>query len=151
MAYNDLDVQNIRLPDPINAGEITVISNDLSVILVLNVSETPLSEILDEVAAIENLVNLATFLNNPASSDTEPSKSQISNVQLQRLFDTHRCDLDAAIDNVSPSTASNNDDVANHVRQIQSHMEEVLKKSNDQVLSNAATNFISRTSELNFL
>ncbi len=79
VAYNDLDEQNITVPDPINPGEISDISNDLSVIQILNVLETPLSEILDEVTAVENLLNLATLSNTPASFDREPSRSQISN------------------------------------------------------------------------
>ncbi len=144
MTFNDLNMDTITMPDLINAGEVTVISNDSAVIKALNVPETPLNDILAEVSGIENAINLATMLNSSAEFDIEPSREQISISQLQNLFDCHRGSSNALEEDSSLFVTNNNRDIATHVNDIKYHMD-VMKHAEGPVLSTAVSDFISRS------
>ncbi len=146
-----MTTEQITLSDLINAGEISVLSNDIAVLQAQSAPQTPLSEILEEIESIDNATNLALLLNAPALLDVELSRSEISDSQLQDLFDSHRTNSSPDLAG-SPSTATDNStDVANHVSEIKTHIEEVLKHNDDQLQSSAAADFINRAEELKLI
>ncbi len=145
---NDMNVKHITRSDPINAGEIRGLSNDLAVIQAQSVQQTPLSRIVEEIEGIDNAVNLATSLNRLALFDVEPSRSEISDSQLQDLFDSHRTNLSTDLSSSPSADTGNRVDVSNHISKIKNHMEEVLKQIDDRFLCTAAADFINRAEEL---
>ncbi len=102
------------------------------------------------MSRIENAINLATLLNSSAKFDIEPSREQISISQLQNIFDCHRGNSNALEEDSALAATNDNSDIATHVNDIKYHMEEVMKHAEDQVLSSAVSDSITRAKVLGF-
>ncbi len=136
------------LSGPIDTCEISGLSSDIADFQGQNAPQTPLSEILGEIEHIGNAVNLSLLLNAPALLDDESSCSEISDSQLQALFDSHCSNSSPDLSCSSSAATENGVYVAIRISEIKTHINEVLKQCDDKILSSAAADFINTAEEL---
>ena len=88
-AVPQIDPNGITLDYPISKAESRHTSASVTSASLLDMPQTPLSEILAEVSAISDAANLHAVLNSPAPFDKDESRHEVSKANLQEKFDEY--------------------------------------------------------------
>ncbi len=142
------NLSEITIEEPISEYEASNIQNDLNAAQLLDIPKTPLSEILDEAESYNNAVSVMTMLNSPAPFDNAPSRQEVADSSLQKLFTSYMsADVTSTRqDELSHSTELNIDDTC--INKPKSAMDEVQSGCEDPILHQAMKDFMSRVNEL---
>ncbi len=115
-------------------------STSVTSLSLLDIPQTPLSEVLAEVSAKSDFAKLLDVLNSPAPFDKHQSREEISQEQLMDVYETHRENNTEA-----QNTTENKETDLTKLIQVAS---ETLPEVNDVELKNAFKLVLSRATTL---